>query len=180
MEQLVLAIFPGSGGDAAVLLVHAQLLQSCPTLCSSMDCSTPGSFVHGIFQARVLEWGAIALSEHSLLSGSKFSLYSHRCARVLICVRLCNSMDCSPPGSSVHGISQARTLEWFAMLSSRGSSQPRDQTCVSYVSCIGRWVLYHKCHLGSPIAWLLPCIRSLHYTNWRPPMPDRSLQIAVP
>ena len=36
------------------------------------------------------------------------------------------------------------------MPSSRGSSWPRDQTCVSYVSCIGRWVLYHLCHLGSP------------------------------
>ena len=38
----------------------------------------------------------------------------------------------------------------FAMPSSRGSSQPRDQTCISYVSCISRWVLYHWCHLGSP------------------------------
>ena len=39
---------------------------------------------------------------------------------------LCNPMDCSPPGSSVHGILQARILEWVAMPSSRGSSQPRD------------------------------------------------------
>ena len=43
-------------------------------------------------------------------------------------------------GSSVHGISQARVLEWAAMPSSRGSSQPRDGTCVSYISCIGRQV----------------------------------------
>ena len=61
---------------------------------------------------------------------------------------LCYPMDCSPPGSSVHGILQARILEWVAMSSSRGSSQPRDQTCVSYVSCIGRRFLYHECHLG--------------------------------
>ena len=47
------------------------------------------------------------------------------------------------------GILQARILGWVAMHSSRGSSQPRDQTRVSSVSCIGRWVLYHQWHLGS-------------------------------
>ena len=46
-------------------------------------------------------------------------------------------MDHSLPGFSVHGIFQARILEWVAMSSSRGSSQPRDQTHVSYISCIG-------------------------------------------
>ena len=55
-------------------------------------------------------------------------------------------MDCSMLGSSVHGILQARTLEWVGRLSSRGSSPSRDQTHVSYVSCIGRWVLFHECH----------------------------------
>ena len=59
-------------------------------------------------------------------------------------------MDCSLPGSSVHGILQARIVEWVAMPSSKGSSQPRDQTLVSYVSCIGRWVLYHEHHLAQP------------------------------
>ena len=58
---------------------------------------------------------------------------------------LCDPTDCSLSGSSVHGILQARILEWVAMLSSRGSSQLRDQTCISYISCNGR-VLYH--HLG--------------------------------
>ena len=43
---------------------------------------------------------------------------------------LCDPMDCSPPGFSVHGILQARILEWAAMPSSRGSSQPRDGTRV--------------------------------------------------
>ena len=52
-------------------------------------------------------------------------------------------MSGSPPGSSVHGILQARILEWIAMPSSRGFSQPRHQTCISYVSCIGERVLYH-------------------------------------
>ena len=56
------------------------------------------------------------------------------------CLTLCDPMDCIPPGSSVHEILQARTLEWVVMPSSRGSSQPRDQTCVSDVSCTGRQV----------------------------------------
>ena len=57
-------------------------------------------------------------------------------------VWLCKAMDCSPPGSSVHGVLQARTAGWVTMPSSRGSSQPRDWAHISYVSCIGRWVLY--------------------------------------
>ena len=44
---------------------ESEVAQSCPTLSDSMDCSLPGSSVHGIFQARVLEWGAIAFSEES-------------------------------------------------------------------------------------------------------------------
>ena len=56
-------------------------------------------------------------------------------------VQLCESMDCSPPGSSVHGILQASIVEWVAMPSSRESSQSRDRTHVSCVSCTGRQVL---------------------------------------
>ena len=59
-------------------------------------------------------------------------------------------MNSNPPGSSVHWILQARILEWIAMPSSGGSSQPRDRTFISYVSCLGRWVLYHYHHLVSP------------------------------
>ena len=55
------------------------------------------------------------------------------CLGAQSCPILCDSMDCSPPGSSVHGTLQARILQWVAMPSSRGSSQPRDQT---QVSCI--------------------------------------------
>ena len=50
---------------------------------------------------------------------------------LLYCPTLCDPMDCSPPGSSVHGIFQARILEWVAMLSSRGSSQSRDRIHIS-------------------------------------------------
>ena len=60
-----------------------------------------------------------------------------------LCPPLCDLMDSSPPGSSVHGILQARILEWVAMPSSKGSSPPQDWTCISYASCIGRRVLYH-------------------------------------
>ena len=55
-------------------------------------------------------------------------------------------MDYSLSGSPVHGILQTRILEWVAMPSSRGSSQPRDQTRLSYVSGTGRWVLYYEWH----------------------------------
>ena len=68
------------------------------------------------------------------------------------CQTLCDSMDCSSPGSSVHEISQARILEWVAIPFSRRSSQPRDQTHVFCISCIGRQIL---CHWAT---WdMLPC-----------------------
>ena len=53
-------------------------------------------------------------------------------------------------GSSVHGTLQARVLEWVAISSSKGSSPPQDQTRISFVSCIGRQVLYCEHHPGSP------------------------------
>ena len=59
------------------------------------------------------------------------------------CLTLCDPMDCRPPGSSVHGILQTRTLAWVAMPSSRRSSLPRDQTWVSKVSRTGWQILYH-------------------------------------
>ena len=80
--------------------------------------------------------------------------------RNLDCAQLCSvalvmsdslpSMDCSPSGSSVHRILQARILEWVAMPSSRGSSQPRNRTHISGVSCIAGRFFTH-CHLGSPL-----------------------------
>ena len=61
------------------------------------------------------------------------------------CQSLCNPMDCSLPGSSVYGISQATVLAWVVISYSRGSSRSRDRTHVSCVSVsyIGRWILYH-------------------------------------
>ena len=63
----------------------------------------------------------------------------------------CNPMDCSPPSSSVHGISQARMLEWVAISFSRGSSRLRDGSQVSCITCIGRQILFHLCHLECPM-----------------------------
>ena len=67
------------------------------------------------------------------------------------CPTLCNSMDCSPPGSSVHGILQVRILEWVASPFSRGFSWPRDQI---RMSCINRQVLLPSEPPGSP--YILP------------------------
>ena len=67
----------------------------------------------------------------------------HTCCSLVAksCATLCDPMDCHLLGPSVYGISQARRLEWVAISFSRGSSQPRDWTCIS---CIGRWFLYHR------------------------------------
>ena len=70
---------------------------------------------------------AVASQRDKALNNAAKSLQS--------CLTLCDPMDCSPPGSSVHGILQARTLEWVAIPFSRGSSQPRDRTQISFSSC---------------------------------------------
>ena len=72
-----------------------------------MDCSLPGSSIHGIFRATVLEWGAIAFSPEDSAATAAKSLQS--------CPTLCDPMDCSLPGFSVHEIFQARVLEWHAI-----------------------------------------------------------------
>ena len=71
---------------------ESEVTQSCPTLSDPMDCSLPGSSVHGIFQARGLEWGALAFS--GLVTKSYLTLL--RALRLWL------------PGSSVHGISQTK------------------------------------------------------------------------
>ena len=126
----------------------SEVAQSCPTICDPMDCSLPGSSVHGILQARILEWVAIPFSRGSsqLRDWTWVSLH---CRRILLqgsfcyaesesevaqsCPTLCDHMDCSLPDSSVHGIFQAILLEWMAISFSSGSSWPRDWT---QVSCI--------------------------------------------
>ena len=112
--------------------LHAPL---CPTVCNPMDCSPPGPSVHGIFQARILEWVAISYSRHNpnlrieprspAVAGRFFTTEPPgKPRKSTIPQSLCNPMDSSPPGSSVHGILQARMLEWVAIAFSRGSSNP--------------------------------------------------------
>ena len=124
-----------------------------------MDCSPPGSSVHGILQARILEWVAISFSRGSSNPGidprsptlqadalpseppgkSPLGIHIHinnvHAQWLQSCPTLCDPMDCSLPGSSVHGILQARTLEWVTTSSSRRFFQPRNRTCVFYGSC---------------------------------------------
>ena len=71
---------------------------------------------------------------------------------VYVCVCSCptpyDPMNYSPPSSCVHGIFQARILEWVAISFSSRSSRSRDQTHISCISCTGRWILDQLCHLG--------------------------------
>ena len=72
------------------------------------------------------------------------------CSVAQLCLTLCDPMDCSLPGSSVHEIFQARILECVPISSSRGSSWPRDWTSVSCITYIGRRILLPLSRLGSP------------------------------
>ena len=89
----------------------AMSLQSCPTLCDPLDCSPPGSPVPGILQARTLEWVGknTGVGCHFLLQCRKVKSESEVTQS---CPTPSDPTDCSLPGSSVHGIFQARVLEW--------------------------------------------------------------------
>ena len=105
---------------AAAAAAAAKSLQSCPTLCDPRDGSPPGSPVPGIFQARVLEWGAIAFSSkighlHLNIFSEYVSAAAAAAKSLQLCPTLCDPRDGSPPGSPVPGILQARTLEWVAI-----------------------------------------------------------------
>ena len=117
------------------------------TLCWRLGC------IHCSWTLRFSHWSEklprmLCLDHRSVCLWNFELCHSLECVRVHAkwlqsCLTLCDPMDCGPPGSSVHGILQARILEWVAMPSSKGSSQPRDQTCVSYFSSIRRQILYH-------------------------------------
>ena len=82
-----------------------EVAQSCPTLCDPMDYSLPGSSIHGIFQARVLEWVPWEIQLIFLCETwqSHWILWKALlCTRVQSCSSLCNPVDCSPSASSVH------------------------------------------------------------------------------
>ena len=99
---------------------------------------------------------AIGICEHALKGGEgdkQFGvidnrLLSHKHADAQSCPTLCNPMNCSPPGSSVYEISQARLLEWVDIFSFRGSSQPKDWTWVSRI--VGRCFMIWATREASP------------------------------
>ena len=92
------------------------------------------------------------------------------CLVTKLCPTFCDPMYCSPPGSSVHGILQARILEWVAMPSSRSSSWSRNQTCACF---IGRWILYPwaireaESHTGEEINANSPQRSSFPLSSWQ-------------
>ena len=131
--------------------MHVKSLQSCLTLWDAMDCSLSGSCVHGILQARILEWVAFSSFRGFSWPGMEPCLSyvlhwqvgslplappgkPYTAQSVLVaqsCPTLCDPMDCSLPASSVHVILQARIPEWVAIPFSRGSSWPRDPIWIS-------------------------------------------------
>ena len=141
---------------------YCSVAELCLTLCNPMNCVACQAPLSMGF-CRILEWIAISLSRGSSqtrdwthISCIGRQILYHRALREVIymcvcacvkflqsCPTLCDHMACSPPGSSVNGILQARILEWIAMPSFRWSSWPRDQTHIFYVSHIGTRVLYH-------------------------------------
>ena len=103
--------------------------------------------------------------DQALTNKREKKILSCRHAKLLqSCSTLCDPMDYSLPGSSVHGVLQARILEWVAISFFRGSFWPRDWTWVSYVSCIGRWVLYHHQASLWPYTWPWPAAVTLDET----------------
>ena len=98
------------------------------------------------------------LREGALIGKRAFGLV--RAKLFQSCPTLCNPMDCSPPGFSVHGTLQARMLEWAAISYSRRSFWSRDRTAVAYVSCAGRQVFFFL-PLAPPkkSLWLGKCLQ---------------------
>ena len=132
------------------LKVKVLVARSCPTLSDPMDYSPSGSSVHGILQARILEWVAVLFSR-----GSSQPRYRTQVSRIAVgfftvwvtgklknvpaakllqsCPTLCDPIDGSPPGSPVPGILQARTLEWVAI---SFSSAWKWKVKVTSLSCV--------------------------------------------
>ena len=109
-------IWSRAGGRSMQLLLLSRF--SRVWLCDPIDGSLPGPSVHGVLQARTLEWVAISFSNacmHAKLLQS--------------CPAVCDPMDSNPPGSSVHGVLQARTLEWVAIAFSPSTLLPRYSKC---------------------------------------------------
>ena len=117
--------------------MHAKSLQLCPTLCKPMDYSSRGASVQGILWTRIPECIAVLSSRASwprdwthvsyfpALAGCFFTISATVCTKLLQwCPTLCDPLDCSLSDSTVHGILQARILEWVAAPFSRDLPDP--------------------------------------------------------
>ena len=120
-------------------LVSARMRKEEPALLGSLHCK----WRDGSPEPNQSTLLGNLYSTVSTQPGYNFIIHTHThtqnvCSQLLqSCFTLCDPMDCSPPGSFVHGIFLARILEWIAMPSSRGSSQPRNWIHISYV--VGRF-----------------------------------------
>ena len=120
----------------------------CPLLEPNPDSHCAGMFLNdpplpaSIFRSKI--------ARHSFIHSFNIRVSTCLFAQSLQLCLTVHPLDRIPPVSSVHGILQGKVLEWVAMPSSSLSSQPRDQTRFSYISCIGMQVLYHQYHLGNP------------------------------
>ena len=186
--------------------VKWKLLSRVRLFVTPMDYSPPGSSVHGILQAKILEWIAVLFSRESpqprdatqvsFIAGRFFTSWATRCVTYLalmcisvsnyhfvyfkciqscvcvcvcvctcsgithlLCPTLCDPMDCSPPGSFVHRILQARILEWVAIPFCNRSSWPRDQTRVSRIASklLVDWASRKLCSVLSNSLRLMDC-----------------------
>ena len=121
-------------GEKPPIQIQSGITVTLSALDSSVENSLP------LRQTEVL--GEVSTENTRLSSSDEPWFLKQIVVESLSFVRLFSDpMDYSLPGSSVHGISQARTLEWVAISFSRGSFPPRDQT---HVSCVDRWVLYQQ------------------------------------
>ena len=95
------------------------------------------------------------------------------------CLTHCDPMDCNPPGSTVHRILQTRLLEWVAMPSSRGSSWPRDGTCISLdrEDPLEECMATHSSNLEWRIPWTLLSLCYSYHQVISPPSPSYSYSI---
>ena len=134
--KLAVPIVCSSSAKATALVLLCLVTQSCPTLCDNMDYSQ-APLCMGILQGRILEWVAMLSSRGSSQPKSPKlqadSLPAKPGKPILKVAQSCPTL-CDPMGYTVHGILQARMLEWIAFPFSRGSSQPRDRTQVSCIA----------------------------------------------
>ena len=119
-----------------------------PLQCSCLEDPRNGgawwAAVYGVAQSRAwLKWLSSSMLLMKAKEWSSPWCYVSLCWVAQSCLTLCDPINCSLPGFSVHGILQARILEWVATSFSRGSSQPWDGTRTSCFSCISRWILCH-------------------------------------